>query len=175
MLEKTLESSLDSKEIKLVNPKGNQPWIFIGRTDAEAPILWPPDMKSPLTGKDPNAGKDWRQEVKGATEDDMVGWHYWLNVHEFEQSPGGGEGQGKLVCCSPWGHKKSDTTKWPNNNKRDLTSRTIHHMRTFKMHAPHTVRFFLCCPAQYTQYIEFSDTNIGEHMRTYFFKFSNIC
>ena len=124
--EKTLESPLDSKEIKIVNPKGNQPWILIGRTDAEpeAPIVWPPDVKSPLTGKDPDVGKDWGQEVKAATEDEMARWHHWLSGHEFEQAPGGGEGQGKLVCCSPWGHKKSDTTEWPNNNKRDLTSRT---------------------------------------------------
>ena len=87
-LEKTLESLLDSKEIKQVNPKGKQPWIFTGRTDAEAPILWPPDVKSQLTGKDPDAGKDWGQEEKGTTEDEMVGWHHQLNRHEFEQSPG---------------------------------------------------------------------------------------
>ena len=87
-LEKTLESLLDSKEIKQVNPKGKQPWIFTGRTDAEAPILWPPDVKSQLTGKDPDAGKDWGQEEKGTTEDEMVGWHHQLNGHEFEQSPG---------------------------------------------------------------------------------------
>ena len=90
VLEKTLESPLDNKEIKLVNPKGNQPWIFIGRTDAktEAPILWPPDVKSQLTGKDPDAGKDWRQKEKGAAEDEMARKHYWLNGHEFEQSLG---------------------------------------------------------------------------------------
>ena len=96
-------------------------------------------MKSPLTGKDPDAGNDWGQEVKGMTEDEMVRWHYWLNGHEFEQAPGGGEGQGKLVCCSPWGRKKSDTTEWPNNSKRDLTSRTIHHMDTLKMHVHYQV------------------------------------
>ena len=86
VLEKTLESPLDCKEIKPVNPKGNQSWIFIGRTDAEADIsiLWPPDVKSWLTGKDPDAGKDWRQEKKGTTEDEMVGWHHWLNGHESE-------------------------------------------------------------------------------------------
>ena len=85
VLEKTLESFLDSKEIKPVNPKGNQPWIFIGRTDAEAeaPILWPPDVKSQLTGKDPDSGEDWRQEEKEVTEDEMVGWHHWFNGHEF--------------------------------------------------------------------------------------------
>ena len=85
MLEKTLESPLDCKEIKPVIPKGNQPWIFIGRTDSEAPILWPLDAKSWLIRKDPDAGKDWRQEEKGATEDEMVAWHHWLNAHEFEQ------------------------------------------------------------------------------------------
>ena len=104
-LEKTLERPLDCKDIKPVNPKGNQPWIFIGRTDAEAPILWPPDKKSQLTGKDPDAGKDWRQEEKGTTDNKMVGWYHWLNGHEFEQTLGDGEGQGSLVCCSPCGHK----------------------------------------------------------------------
>ena len=101
---KTLESSLDSKEIKPVNPKGNKPWIFIGRTDAEAeaPVLWPPDVNL-FIGKDPGAGKDWRQEEKGMTEDEMVGWHHQFNGHEFEQTLGDGEGQGSLVCCSPWG------------------------------------------------------------------------
>ena len=105
VLEKTLESPLDCKEIKPVHPKRNQPWMFIGRTDAEAPILWPPDAKSQLIGKDPDAGKDWRQEEKGTTEDEMVGWHYWLNGHEFEQAPGVGEGQGSLAYCSPWGRR----------------------------------------------------------------------
>ena len=103
VLEKTLESPLDYKEIKLVNPKGNQPWIFIGRTDAETAILWPPDAKSQRMGKDPDAGKDWRREEKGMTEDEMVRWHHRLNRHEFEQTPGDGEGQESLVCCSPWG------------------------------------------------------------------------
>ena len=99
--------------VKPVSPKGNQPWIFIGRADAEAPILWPHDTKSQLTGKDPDAWKGWRQEEKGVTED---GWHHQLNGHEFEQAPGDSEGQGRLVCCSPWGHKESDTTQWLNNN-----------------------------------------------------------
>ena len=102
-----LESPLDCKEIKPVKPKGNQSWIFIGRTDAgtEVPILWPPDGKNWLIGKDSDAGKDWRQEEKGMTEDKLVGWHHWLNGHEFEQAPGVGDGQGSLVCCSPWGHR----------------------------------------------------------------------
>ena len=116
VLEKTLESPLDCTEIKPVNPKGNQHWIFIGRTDAEAetPILWSPDAKNWLTGKDPDAGKDWRQEDKGTTEDEMVRWHHWLNGHEFEQAPGGGDGQGGLACCSPWSCKESDMTEWLN-------------------------------------------------------------
>ena len=107
-LEKTLESPLDSKEIKLVNPKGNQSWIFIGRTDAEAeaPILWPPDTKSWFTGKDPDVRKDWRQEEKGATEDEMVEWNHQFDGHEFEQTLGDSEGQGSLACCSPWGRKE---------------------------------------------------------------------
>ena len=107
VLEKTLESPLDYKEIKPVNPKGNQSWIFIGRTEAEAeaPILWPTDGKSWLTGKDPDAGRDCGQEEKGMTEDEMVGWHHRFNGHEFEQAPGVGHGQGSLVCCSPWGCK----------------------------------------------------------------------
>ena len=107
VLEKTLESPLYTKEIKPVNPKGNQFWIFIGRTDAEAkaPVVWPPDAKSQLFRKGPGAGKDWGQE-KEMTE--MVGWHHWLDGHEFEQAPGDEEGQGSLVCCSPWGRKESD-------------------------------------------------------------------
>ena len=92
------------------NPKRNQSWIFIGRTEAECPILWPPDVKGQLTGKDSDAGKDWRQEEKGTTEDEMVGWHHWLNGHEFEQTPGVSEGQGGLAFCSPWGHKVLDMT-----------------------------------------------------------------
>ena len=119
VLEKTLYSLLDCKDIKPVNHKGNRLWIFIGRTDAEAetPILWPPDMKSQHTGKDPEAGKDWGQEEKGMTEDEMVGWHHWLNGQEFEQAWGDGEGQGSLACCSPQGHKESDTTEQLNKNK----------------------------------------------------------
>ena len=124
VLEKTLESPLDSKEIKPVNPKGNQPRILIGRTDTEAevPILWPPDAKSPLIGKDPDAGKDWGQEEKGVTEDEMVGWHHWLNGHEFEQAPGDGEGQESLVCYSPCGQKESDMTQWLKKTTRSKTS-----------------------------------------------------
>ena len=108
--------SLDCKEIKPVNPKGNQPWIFIGRADAEVPILWPPDEKSWLIGKDPDAGKNWSQEEKGTTENEMVGWHHWLNVHEFEQTQKDSKGHRSLSCCSPWSCKELDTTKWLNNN-----------------------------------------------------------
>ena len=114
VLEKTLESPLDSKEIRPVNPKGYQSWIFIGRTDTEAPILWSPDVKNWLIRKDPDAGKNWRWEEKGMTEDEMVGWHHQLDGHEFEQAPGVGDGQTRLVCCSPWGHKWLDTTEWLN-------------------------------------------------------------
>ena len=115
VLEKTLENPLDSKEIQPVHPKGNQSWIFIGRTEAEAetPILWPPDMKSWLIGKDSDAGKVWRQE-KGTREDEMVGWHHQLDGHEFEQALGVGDGQGGLVSRSPWGHKESDMIEWLN-------------------------------------------------------------
>ena len=121
VLEKTLQGPLDCKEIKPVNSKENQPWIFIGRTDAEAPILWPPDAKNWLIGKDPDDGKDWRQEETGTTEDEMVGWHHRLNGHEFEQAPGNGEGQGSLKCCSPWRRKESTSTEQlNNNNKRKL-------------------------------------------------------
>ena len=100
----------NSKLIKPVNPKENQPWILTGRTDAEASILRPPDSKSRLTGKDPDAGKDWGQEEKGTTEDEMVGWHHRLDGHELGQKPGDSEGQGSLVCGSPWGCKESETT-----------------------------------------------------------------
>ena len=108
------ESPLDCKEIKPVPPKGNQSWIFIGRADAEAeaPILWPPDAKNWLIGKDPDGGKDWRQKDKGMTEDEMVGWHHWLDGHEFKQAPGVGEGQGSLACCTPWGHKSQTRLNW---------------------------------------------------------------
>ena len=111
VLEKTIESPLNSKEIKPVHPKGNQLWIFIGKTDAEAPILWPPDVKSQLFGKDPDSGKDWGQEENGVTEDEMVGWHHWLNGHDWEQTPGDRGGQGSLVCCSLWCHKELDMTE----------------------------------------------------------------
>ena len=120
VLEKTLESPLDCEEIKPVNPKGNKPWIFVGRTDAEAeaPLFWPCDVKWGLISKDPDTGKDWRQEEKGTTKDKMVGRHHWLNGHEFEQALGDDEGQGSLACCSPWGSKELDMTEWLNNNNK---------------------------------------------------------
>ena len=113
VLEKILESPLDCKEIQPVHPKGDQSWVFIGRTDAEAEtlILWLPDVKNWLIRKDLDAGKDWRQEENGLTEDEMVGWHHWFNGPEFEQAPGVGKGQGSLACCSPWGCKESNTTE----------------------------------------------------------------
>ena len=116
VLEKTLESPLDCKEIKPVNPKGNHSWIFIGRTnaEAEAPILWPPDVKNWLIGKDPDAWKDWRQEEKGTTEVEMVEWHHRLNGYKFEQAPGIDDGQGILVCCSTCSYKESNMTEWLN-------------------------------------------------------------
>ena len=116
VLEKTLAGPL-GREMKLVNPKGNQPWIFIGRTDAEtkALMLWTPYAKSQHIGKDPDAGKDWRQEKKGMTQDKIIGWYHRPNEHEFEQALVD-EGQGGLACCGSWGCKESDVTEWPNNN-----------------------------------------------------------
>ena len=113
VLEKTLESPLDCKEIQPVHSKGDQSWVFIGRTDAEAepPILWSPHAKSWLIGKDSDAGRDWWQEEKGMTEDEMAGWHHWLDAHEFRWTPGVSDGQGGLACCSSWGHKELDTTE----------------------------------------------------------------
>ena len=117
VLNKILESPLNCKEIQPVHPKGDQSWIFIGRTDAEAetPIVWPLDVKNWLIGKAPDTGKDWGQEEKGTTEDEMVGWHHQRDGHEFEQAPGIGDGQGRLACCSPWGRKESGTTERVNN------------------------------------------------------------
>ena len=115
VLEKTLESPLECREIKPVHSKGDQPWDFFGRNDAKAetPILWPPHVKSWLIGKDSDAGRDWGQE-KGMTEDEMAGWHHGLDGRESEWTPGVGDGQGGLACCDSWGHKESDTAKWLN-------------------------------------------------------------
>ena len=116
VLEKTLESPLDCQEIQPAHPKGGQSWVFIGRTDVEAetPILWPTDGKSWLIRKDPDAGKDWGQEEKGMTEDEMAGWHQWLDGRATEWTPEAGDGQGGLACCSSWGRKESDMTEWLN-------------------------------------------------------------
>ena len=113
VLEKILESVLDCKEVQPVHPKGDQSWVFIGRTDVEVetPILWPPVAKSWLIWKNPDAGKGWGQEEKGTTEDEMVGWHHWLNGPGFGWTPGVGDGQGGLKCCGSWGHKELDTTE----------------------------------------------------------------
>ena len=130
VLEKTLEIPLDCKEIKPVHPKGDQSWVFIGRTnaEAEAPILWSPDVKNWLNGKDPDAGKDLRWEEKGMTEDETVGWHHRHNGHEFESTLGVGDGQGSLACCSPWGHKESDMRErlnWSELNPSSNLLKTI--------------------------------------------------
>ena len=134
-LEKTLESPLDCKEIQLVHPKGDQSWAFIGRTDfeAETPILWPPDAKNWLIGKDPEAGKDWGQEEKGTTEDEMVEWHHRLNGHGFGWTPGVGDGQGGLECCSSWGCKESDTTERLNWTELNWTQTMFHGTLPFKI------------------------------------------
>ena len=138
MLEKTLERPLDYKEIQPVIPKGNHPWIFTGRTDAEAetPILWPPDVKNWLIWKDPDAGNVWRREEKGMTEGEIVGWHHWFNGHEFEKIPGVGGSQGGLACCSPWGHKESDMTEQLNWTELNL--------KLVQNPLYHSYWFFLC-------------------------------
>ena len=132
VLEKTLESPLDCKEIQPVHSKGDQSWVFFERNDAKAetPVLWPPHTKSWLMEKDPDAGRDWGQEEKGTTEDEMAGWHHWLSGHESEWTPGVGDGQGGLECCNSWGHKELDTTErlnWTELNRFpwDFTSSCI--------------------------------------------------
>ena len=116
VLEKTLESPLNSKDMKPVNLKVNQPWVLIEMTDVKTPILYPHDANNWLTGKDTDAGKEWRQKKKIETEDEMVGWHHWFNGQELGQTLGDGKGQGSLACCSPWGHKESNTTWQLKNN-----------------------------------------------------------
>ena len=135
VLERMLESPLDCKEIQLVNCNGNQSWIFIGRTDAEAetPILWLSAAKSWLIRKDPDAGEDWRQKEKGMTEDEVLRWHHWLNGPEFEQTPGDGR-QGKLTCCSPWGHKGSDMTERLKGTKSFVNLPGENTISIFKLH-----------------------------------------
>ena len=130
VLEKTLESSLDCKEIQPAHPKGDQSWVFIGRTyvEAETLILWPPDAKTWLIGKDPDAGEDWGQEKKGITEDEMVGWHHRFDEHGFGWTPGVGDGQGSVACCGLWGRKESDMTEWLNWTELN----NINMFRTYK-------------------------------------------
>jgi len=134
-LEKTLESSLDCKEVQPVHPKGDQSWLFIGRTDAKAetPVVWPPHAMSWLTGKDSDAGRDWGQEEKGTREDEMARWHHQLDGYEFEWTPGVGDGQGGLACCNSWGCKLSETTErlnwtelnWMIYGKEDKNRRSL--------------------------------------------------
>ena len=153
VLEKTLESSLNCKEIQPVHSKGDQSWVFTGRTDAKAetPILWPPHAKGWLIGKDSDAGRDWGQEEKGTTEDEMAGWHHWLDRFEFEWTLGVGDGQGSLACCDSWGRKESDTTEWLNwtelkicLNHLFLFTFCVWLLDSLKLHTQHAVylRYF---------------------------------
>ena len=123
VLEKIPESPLDCEEIQPVHPKGNQSWVFIGRTyiEAETPVLWPPQVKSWFIGKDSDAGRDWGQEEKGTIEDEMAGWHHWLDGRESEWTPGVGDGQGGLACCESWGCRESDMTEWLNWTELSLS------------------------------------------------------
>ena len=146
-VEKTLETPLDSRVIKTVNPKGDQPWTFIGRTDdeAEVPVLWPPGAKSWFIGKDPDAWKDWGHEEKGTIEDEMVGWHHGLNGHEFEQAPGDSEGQWSLVCCSPWGHKELGMTKKQQQHPRFPANKSRRKWHSKSHNLPWRPCCYCCC------------------------------
>ena len=152
-----LESPLDSKEIQPFHPKGNQSWIFTGRTDAKAEtlVLWPADVKIWLIWKDCDAGKDWRREEKGATEDEMVGWHHQLNGHKFEKALGVGDGQGSLVHCSPWGHKESDMTEqlnWTELDMNKLGSLLLRKTESILyMKIIHIIIFYLCLSVKLLQ------------------------
>ena len=138
VLEKTLESPLDCREIQPVHSEGDQPWDFFGRNDAKAetPVLWPSQEKSWLTGKDSDAGRDWGQQEKGMTEHEMAGWHHWLDGRESEWTPGVGDGQGGLACCYSWGRKESDTTErlnwtelnWPLSKSMGFKSRNVEYL-----------------------------------------------
>ena len=150
VLEKILESPLDCKEIQPVHSKGDQSWLFIGRTDAEAetPMLWLPHVKSWLTGKDSDAGRDWGQMEKGTTEDEMAGWHHQLDGHEFGWTPGVGDGQGGLACCDLWGCKESDTTEWLNwtelkSNSSYHALKPLHEQGLWRPWAP--IHCYVCC------------------------------
>ena len=146
MLEKTLESLLESKKIKPVNLKGSNPWIFIRTSDDEARLYWPPDSNSWLTGKDPDAGKDCWQKEKKVTEDETVGWHYQCKEHELGQTPGDGEGQGSLACCSPWGREESDMTWQLNNhnNNKELAVFLSNHTCFISIKALSNILFWIC-------------------------------
>ena len=146
VLEKTLESPLDCKEIQPVHSEGDQPWVFIGRTDAkvETPILWPLHVKSRLIGKDSDAGRDWRQEEKGTTEDEMAGWHHWLDGRESEWTLGVGDGQGGLVCCDSWGRKQSDMTERLNWTEPRVNRRTYSYRLTVITIWIWTISSWLC-------------------------------
>ena len=141
VLEKTLESPLDCKEIQPVHSKGDQSWGFFGRTDTEAetPILWPPHVKSWLIWKDPDVGRDWGQDEKGTTEDEMAGWHHWLDGREFELTPGVGDGQGGLACCDSWGHKESHMTEQLNWTELNWMLSPCVHMEKCRLGG------FCCC------------------------------
>ena len=149
VLERTPQSPLDSKEIKLVNPKGNQPWTFIGRTDAEAEalILWPPDAKWWLTGEDSDAGKDWGQEEVEVTEDETVKWHHQLNGCEFEQTVGDSEGQRSLVCCSPWGHRIGHNSATEQHQQIPSWSHPKNYcfVLPLSLYLPHCIPIFCLC------------------------------
>ena len=150
----SLENPLDGQDIKPVNPEGNQSWIFIGRTDteAEASILLPPDAKSWGIGKDPDAGKDWRQEKKGMTEGEMVGWHHWLDGHEFEQALGVGDGQGSLACCNPC--KELDMTEWLNWTRSSWSSRKL-------------ITFLFYCFLPTWEYLFISNTTLTQNIKIF--------
>ena len=149
VLEKTLESPLDCKEIQPVHPKGDQPWVFIGRTDAKAetPILWPPHEKSWLIGKDSDTGRDWGQEKKGPTEDEMAGWHHLLDGHEFVWTPEVGDGQGGLACCNSWGRKESDMTEQLNWTETLIVTWSTLHRKVLTRNSGYQ-ECFLACPRQ---------------------------
>ena len=152
MLEKILESPLDCKEIQPVHSEGDQPWDFFGRNDAKAetPGLWPPHVKSWLIGKDSDAGRDWGQEEKGMTEDEMAGWHHWLDGCEFEWTPGVGDGQGGLACCNSWCRKESETTEQLNWTELNLSMSAAYMTSIVFRINPKTLAqppsFFLLCP-----------------------------
>ena len=157
VLKKTLESPLDCKEIQPVHPKGDQSWVFIGRTDAEAqtPILWPPHVKSWLIGKDPDAGRDWGQEEKRTTEDKMAGWHLWLDGHEFGWTPDVGDGQGGLACCDSWARKESGTTEWLKWTELNslFISRLLQSELVYSVERTSAIATFTICMLERMQYV----------------------